>query len=669
MQFIDEHDDLPGRVRDDLQDFLQSFLEFAPVFGSGYKRSQIKRIEGLVLQGFRHVACHDPAGQPFDDSSLADARLTDQDRVVLLPAGKDLDRAADLVITADDRIQCALAGFKCQILPVLFQGLLVLFRILAALVAVHETADRRTGDPVLPAQGHGFAVAILTEGRQQMCPGDLVLAGGLLRQCKSPGKARGQAQLVRSLDGRDLFQGMVQIPAELVLIRMDILQDKMKKVVRLAVHGCQKMQAADLLVVIHDGLLLSSLHQAFDFFTVTFYLHHKHLLKRSSCCLSSVIKGNPGLPVELGQQVLYTCLPAKEAFMHSSIILYHLFDVADEINLKMVEAIWAARNKIASRLRFDKSAPESISIKNPPVLVELGTHDMTFAGKEYTATINARIYDIGVVSLIFHIELPETITESEFTDLAIAVDTLPEDTVREYIKAVTDTIRPACTRMRISDFDEDFVVYYFRDPLPDWDYPPIMMKDRTPLSEETRKDVMANHFSYSTGDVIYLTWDTALLYDSTGSMDLPDLLEFANAQFLELRYYDDALRQAIERTYDDIDEAGSPDGPSRLRAFRQIRTDLMEVMADMSVLTSNVDNALQVTEDVFNARVYARFMELLHADVWRENISTKLRVLERIYGLFNTEVILRRFSWKLQAIIILLGVLLIITAVTFLARA
>ena len=355
--------------------------------------------------------------------------------------------------------------------------------------------------------------------------------------------------------------------------------------------------------------------------------------------------------------------------MHSSIILYHLFDVADEINLKMVEAIWAARNKIASRLRFDKSAPESISIKNPPVLVELGTHDMTFAGKEYTATINARIYDIGVVSLIFHIELPETITESEFTDLAIAVDTLPEDTVREYIKAVTDTIRPACTRMRISDFDEDFVVYYFRDPLPDWDYPPIMMKDRTPLSEETRKDVMANHFSYSTGDVIYLTWDTALLYDSTGSMDLPDLLEFANAQFLELRYYDDALRQDIERTYDDIDEAGSPDGPSRLRAFRQIRTDLMEVMADMSVLTSNVDNALQVTEDVFNARVYARFMELLHADVWRENISTKLRVLERIYGLFNTEVILRRFSWKLQAIIILLGVLLIITAVTFLARA
>jgi hypothetical protein len=346
--------------------------------------------------------------------------------------------------------------------------------------------------------------------------------------------------------------------------------------------------------------------------------------------------------------------------MHSSIILYHLFDVADEINLKMVEAIWAARNKIASRLRFDKSAPKSISIQNPPLLVELGTHDMTFAGKEYTAAINARIFDIGVVSLVFHIELPEEMTEAEFTDLAIAVDTLPEDVIREYIEAVTDTIRPACSKMRISDFDEDFVVYYFRDGLPDWDFPPIMMKDKTPLSEETRKNVMANRFSYSTDDIVYLTWDTALLYDKSGSMDLPDLFEFANAQFLELRYYDDALHKAIDRTYDEIDSANAPGGPSRHKAFRQIRADLMEVMADMSILTSNVDNALQVTEDVFNARVYARFMDLLHADVWRENINTKLRVLGRCYSLLNTEVIMDRFTKKLHLIIGLLAILLAI---------
>lgn len=343
--------------------------------------------------------------------------------------------------------------------------------------------------------------------------------------------------------------------------------------------------------------------------------------------------------------------------MNSSIILYHLFDVADEIDLNVVEAIWTSRNKIASRLRFEKSAPNSISFQNPPVLVELGTHDMEFAGDQYTAVIKARIFDIGVVSLIFHLEVPEDISYEKYQNLTIAVDSLPENVVREYIDAITDTIRPACTKMRISDFDEDFVVYYFKDKLPDWDLAALIMKDKTPLSEETRKDALVNRFSYSKDDVIYLTWDTAIMLDRTGSTDLPDLLEFANAQFLELRYYDDALRKAIDSTYDEIDKATEPGSRGKAKTFRKVRNELMEVMADMSVLTSNVDNALQVTEDVFNARVYARYMYLLRADVWRENINTKLKVLQRCYELLNTEVLMDRFSKKMHLIIGLLAVL------------
>lgn len=330
--------------------------------------------------------------------------------------------------------------------------------------------------------------------------------------------------------------------------------------------------------------------------------------------------------------------------MNSSIYLYHLFDVADEIDLTLVEALWTSRNKIASRLRLEKSAPGSITFKDPPVLVELGSHEMNIAGKEYLAVMKARIFDIGVVSLIFHLDLPEEISYEEYLDLAIALEKLPKDFIREYITAVTDTIKPACAKMRISDFDEDFVVYYFRDPLPDWDFTPIMMKDKTPLSEETRNQIMSNRFSYSTGDEIYLTWDTALLYDKTGSMDLPDLLEFANAQFLELRYYDDALNKAVDKTYTEIDAADSPQGLGRIHTFRQLRGHLMEVMADMSVLTSNLDNALQVTEDIFNARVYARYMNLLHAEVWRENINTKINVLQRCYSLLNGEVLTHRFA-------------------------
>ena len=328
--------------------------------------------------------------------------------------------------------------------------------------------------------------------------------------------------------------------------------------------------------------------------------------------------------------------------MNSSMFIYHLFDVADEINLDLVEALWASRNKIASRLRLEKVSTDSITFKDPPVLVELGSHEMDFANATYLAEVKARIFDLGVISLIINIDVPDDVTYEEYLDITIAVDQMPDDSFKEYIDAVLETIEPACSQMRQSEFYEDFVVYYFRNKMPDWDFAPVLMKDRTKLSAETRQDTLSNRFSYGS-DIAYLTWDSALIYDKTGSMDLPDLLEFANAQFLELRYYDDALNKAIDQTYTEIDAANKSSRSNRLITYRQIRNNLMELMADMSSLTSNIDNALQVTEDIFNARVYSRYMHLLRTSVWRENINNKNNVIQRSYNLLNEEVLMHRF--------------------------
>jgi len=329
--------------------------------------------------------------------------------------------------------------------------------------------------------------------------------------------------------------------------------------------------------------------------------------------------------------------------LNSSMYIYRLYDVADEINLDLVEALWSSRNKIASRLRLEKISTDSIAFKNPPVLVELGSHEMTFANVTYLAEIKAKIFDLGVVSLTIHLDIPSDISYENYLALVLAVDKLPEDVFREYADAVSDTIKPACSKMRNSSFVEDFVVYYFRDKLPDWDFAPIMLSDKTPLSQQTRLDTMSNCFTYSTTDICYLAWDSTLIYDATGSMDLPDLLEFANAQFLELRYYDDALNKAIEQTYAEIETANNSEDTKRLITYRNIRNNLMTLMADISVLASNIDNALQVTEDIFNARVYSRYMQLLRTLIWRENIENKLNVIQRSYNLLNEEVLMHRF--------------------------
>ena len=106
--------------------------------------------------------------------------------------------------------------------------------------------------------------------------------------------------------------------------------------------------------------------------------------------------------------------------MNTSMIVYRLFDVADEINLDLVQALWTSRNKIASRLRLDRISTKSITFKNPPVLVELGNHDLEINGKTYFTEVKARIFDIGVISLILRIEFKENVTEAEYMDMAIA---------------------------------------------------------------------------------------------------------------------------------------------------------------------------------------------------------------------------------------------------------
>lgn len=137
--------------------------------------------------------------------------------------------------------------------------------------------------------------------------------------------------------------------------------------------------------------------------------------------------------------------------MNTSMIVYRLFDVADEINLDLVQALWTSRNKIASRLRLDRISTKSITFKDPPVLVELGSHEMELGGKTYLAEIKARIFDLGVISLIIRIPFEDDVTYDEYLDMAIVSENMPEDEIHHYLDAVLETIRPACSNERVSD--------------------------------------------------------------------------------------------------------------------------------------------------------------------------------------------------------------------------
>ena len=123
VQLVDEQDDVAISLLHLTQHVLQTVLELAAVLRAGHHRTQIERDDLAILQRRGNIAGHDALGQPLHDGRLAGAGLADKHRVVLGAAGQHLDGAANFLVTADDRIQLALASLLSEVLAELLQGL------------------------------------------------------------------------------------------------------------------------------------------------------------------------------------------------------------------------------------------------------------------------------------------------------------------------------------------------------------------------------------------------------------------------------------------------------------------------------------------------------------------------------------------------------------------
>ncbi len=178
----------------------------------------------LVLQGFRNVAVDDAQRETFDDGGLADAGLADEHRIVLGAARENLDRAADLLVAADHRIELAVAGSLGQIARIFSQRIIgVLRRRVVGGTALAQGID----GSVQPLSRHaglsqnlsGFRVLLDGERQQHPLDGDEGIArllGGLLggveeaHQLARRLRLRGGTRNLRLL-GEPLLDGRMRV--------------------------------------------------------------------------------------------------------------------------------------------------------------------------------------------------------------------------------------------------------------------------------------------------------------------------------------------------------------------------------------------------------------------------------------------------------------------------
>jgi hypothetical protein len=178
--------------------------------------------------------------------------------------------------------------------------------------------------------------------------------------------------------------------------------------------------------------------------------------------------------------------------------------------------------------------------------------------------------------------------------------------------------------------------------LPDDDIARLLVGEVKPLSEGARREVISSRFSYFEEDLTVLSWNAALVVEPVPEdADVQYVLEFANAQLLELRYYDALLDKELPRTYDEIAAAR---GRFHLigRRFSRLLTILQTRVADATEAVERVENSLKVTDDVFLARVYGAALDIFRVGVWRRGIDRKVAIVRDAYTMLNAEAQARR---------------------------
>lgn len=341
------------------------------------------------------------------------------------------------------------------------------------------------------------------------------------------------------------------------------------------------------------------------------------------------------------------------------ILCYRVFDAGDQIALDAVE-----KKLGVPRVKMGGPQVEGLVVPVRPLDVDIGecSIDMPRLGRKLTASCTARVFDFGAISILYDIAIEPGTTLEELTPLCEALYEAPELDAeglahcQQLVKRFGESIEKPHGWREGESYTIIFVEELSGTSLADLARSEKVAKlllgetSDKPLSAATRDDVLRNAFSYLADDLVIIDWNSALVVEPTGSRIVPFVLELANSQLLEFRYYDEMLEAELARVYDHVEK-------TRPRVLRSpygalMRTVLRRFM-ELTEFTERVDNSIKSVGDFYLARVYHSAIVRFRVPEWRESVESKLGLIARAYELLKGEVEVSR-GQLLEIIVVLL---------------
>jgi hypothetical protein len=348
------------------------------------------------------------------------------------------------------------------------------------------------------------------------------------------------------------------------------------------------------------------------------------------------------------------------------ILVYRVFDIGSEIDLEKVEALFEDK-KLKERFKLDRKHNMSLIISKSPVSVQLGAIDVKIMDIVQTCELVAKVWHFGTVSLCFQIPIFEGTTWPELIKIAswMENDTALDEIAKIKAKEFQDDIKYAIPVTNNDwSMNEDFVTYFIQEfeglkgPLSamndEIDVAALILAESNEnLSDSIKKITLENTYQYSRDDLVVVDWNSALVIEPSGSMDVPLVIEFALNQLLEMRYYDDLLDERLNKLYNNV--VGRNKGIFS-KQYARFAEEAGQMYLEISEIVENVENSFKVVGDFYLAQIFRASSKRFRFDDWTKSINEKLGNLAEVSKLLHSEVNESRNQMMELIVILLIGI-------------
>jgi hypothetical protein len=306
----------------------------------------------------------------------------------------------------------------------------------------------------------------------------------------------------------------------------------------------------------------------------------------------------------------------------------------------------------------------------PPLRVTQQTGVGQIGAFPVAPTVELVIYGFGAISVGYAVTIDGPL--DALVDMSIGLRArgdLAAD-ARSRVTALVGSLSSLIVKPRVADIFEDYVLFEIAGIEPKRDaaalleeesatLAQILRAERATLSEDEIKDALQATISYGIGDLSIIDYDTGLVLDPDPD-EVRAVLEVANVQLLEMRYLDQELDQALQRSYSLLSRQG---GWKTLApgAYTRDLDEVAELQLDSAMLLERVTNALKFFGEEFPTRIYRLASQRFHLEEWAQSISRKLTTIESLYQKLATRAAGRRMEVLEWVVIILIAMEIVLS--------